>query len=442
MSWHYLQEQAGASSEAACTAGEQLPPLRSKTTHAAFYCNGKLTDGYLASLSGTMLKPSTVGRGEERLMSSRAASHARTSQQQAKGRASAASGVAYGAKWHALSMRFDPDSFTLKTHHCLFQEDLPLSSVTLPKWGMMQDGELFQRASSVRHTSETASGSGRRWATPTTQEITHNDITLTASGRRKAVGAGGSHSVGLADQVQTWPTPSATDHKGSGRNATARDRLDYACEKGETKTHSYATPCITGMGGGSGNVEKANKLHELGVIDEDTRRSMRAGNGGQLNPDWVEWLMGWPVGWTDLAPLPRQAWGNWEIDPALDGSTPRVTKSKSYPTPRASESSTTSFGRSTLRGMYNGGITGQLNPDWVEWLMGWPIGWTDLAPLPKQAWGGWETDPALDGSTPRVTHKKTDRANRLKAVGNGQVPQVAARAWELLLEGKCKNHSC
>ena len=22
--------------------------------------------------------------------------------------------------------------------------------------------------------------------------------------------------------------------------------------------------------------------------------------GGQLNPTWVEWLMGFPVGWTDL----------------------------------------------------------------------------------------------------------------------------------------------
>jgi hypothetical protein len=24
------------------------------------------------------------------------------------------------------------------------------------------------------------------------------------------------------------------------------------------------------------------------------------------------------------------------------------------------------------------GVTGQLNPEWVEWLMGYPIGWTDL----------------------------------------------------------------
>ena len=25
--------------------------------------------------------------------------------------------------------------------------------------------------------------------------------------------------------------------------------------------------------------------------------------GGSLNPTWVEWLMGWPIGWTALEPL-------------------------------------------------------------------------------------------------------------------------------------------
>jgi len=25
--------------------------------------------------------------------------------------------------------------------------------------------------------------------------------------------------------------------------------------------------------------------------------------GGKLNPTWVEWMMGWPLGWTDLKPL-------------------------------------------------------------------------------------------------------------------------------------------
>ena len=26
-------------------------------------------------------------------------------------------------------------------------------------------------------------------------------------------------------------------------------------------------------------------------------------NGGKLNPTWTEWLMGWPLEWTDLKPL-------------------------------------------------------------------------------------------------------------------------------------------
>ena len=33
--------------------------------------------------------------------------------------------------------------------------------------------------------------------------------------------------------------------------------------------------------------------------------------GGQLNPDWVEWLMGWPEGWTDLKPLGMDKFQVW-----------------------------------------------------------------------------------------------------------------------------------
>ncbi len=33
--------------------------------------------------------------------------------------------------------------------------------------------------------------------------------------------------------------------------------------------------------------------------------------GGQLNPDWVEWLMGWPIGWTDLKPLETDKFQQW-----------------------------------------------------------------------------------------------------------------------------------
>jgi hypothetical protein len=30
-----------------------------------------------------------------------------------------------------------------------------------------------------------------------------------------------------------------------------------------------------------------------------------------LNPTWVEWLMGWPLGWTDCAPLAMDKFRQW-----------------------------------------------------------------------------------------------------------------------------------
>jgi len=78
------------------------------------------------------------------------------------------------------------------------------------------------------------------------------------------------------------------------------------------------------------------------------------------------------------------------------------------------------------------GDTGQLNPDWVEWLMGWPIGWTSLDPIQELNWLGWETDPADSGTIPRIGTGIPDRVNRLKAIGNGQVPRCVAAAWRLL----------
>ena len=63
----------------------------------------------------------------------------------------------------------------------------------------------------------------------------------------------------------------------------------------------WPTPTTgAGLCGGTGNFQQLKKLEKAGQITEEERRNMSQGNGGQLNPTWVEWLMGFPPGWTDL----------------------------------------------------------------------------------------------------------------------------------------------
>lgn len=33
--------------------------------------------------------------------------------------------------------------------------------------------------------------------------------------------------------------------------------------------------------------------------------------GGKVNPDWNEWRMGWPIGWTDSKPLGMDRFLEW-----------------------------------------------------------------------------------------------------------------------------------
>ena len=63
----------------------------------------------------------------------------------------------------------------------------------------------------------------------------------------------------------------------------------------------FPTPTTgAGLCGGTGNFQQLQVLEASGQITPEERRSMQAGNGGQLNPDWVEWLMGYPIGWSEV----------------------------------------------------------------------------------------------------------------------------------------------
>jgi hypothetical protein len=83
-----------------------------------------------------------------------------------------------------------------------------------------------------------------------------------------------------------FPTPTAIDHK----------RGDYQYDRGD---HTKARPSLQGLAKmvatPDANVWKGgNRKAQL----TDPKYGITP-NGGQLNPTWVEWLMGFPIGWTD-----------------------------------------------------------------------------------------------------------------------------------------------
>ena len=86
-----------------------------------------------------------------------------------------------------------------------------------------------------------------------------------------------------------WPTPTVKgNYNRAGLSAKSGDGLATAVAK-------FPTPCSTDWKGSSKPGQRPGQL-----TDPDVGASPA---GGGLNPTWVEWLMGWPLGWTDLRPL-------------------------------------------------------------------------------------------------------------------------------------------
>ena len=84
--------------------------------------------------------------------------------------------------------------------------------------------------------------------------------------------------------VRQWPTPTVCgNYNRKGASATSGDGLATAVAK-------FATPLARDWR--SGKASQATHDRNSRPLSEQI--------GGSLNPTWVEWLMGWPIGWTDL----------------------------------------------------------------------------------------------------------------------------------------------
>lgn len=78
-------------------------------------------------------------------------------------------------------------------------------------------------------------------------------------------------------------------------------------------------------------------------------------------------------------------------------------------------------------------IGGQLNPDWVDWLMGFPVGWTNIdldIPLPDYDPQYFDTEP----NVPRTATGIKNRVDRIICDGNAVVPYQAYPIFKAIAE--------
>jgi hypothetical protein len=293
-------------------------------------------------------KPSTESHGEAVLMWCLAASRVRTSLLLEKVPESTASEAVCGSTWRESSVRYCRNSSSWKTHQCLWEEVLEPSSLTLPKWGMIRNGVLWERITLPLLTSGTESGSSERWATPTTMDklppksadALHKEATQARPGRSKP--------ANLRDQVSNshiWPTPNQRDWKDTGATQGNRKspnlgtmvhqriwptpQAHKTTESGEivnadgtpwdglSKPHSKTTgrPITTALADAVKFATPQARDFRTGSTDRwdnpERSRNLNDQIGGQLNPTWVEWLMGWPLGWTDCAASATAKFRQW-----------------------------------------------------------------------------------------------------------------------------------
>jgi hypothetical protein len=201
-------------------------------------------------------------------------------------------------------------------------------------------------------------------------------------------------------------------------------------------------------------------------------RHIAKSDGGQLNPDWVEMLMGWPRKWTALEPMNRNEYIAWLMgfshdEKRRDAEALRMLRKGNDPqevrepmgglggvqqapvlltelrehTDGPDETRLFVEGAEAPEGSVRG-VRVQAPqagaPHRPEQPEQRPVEHSDpLQALPRllahygeKAWqdGSWEN------AEPRVAIGIARRVDRLKAIGNGQVPQVAALAWNTLYE--------
>ena len=187
-----------------------------------------------------------------------------------------------------------------RMYRTIYVWDLNRFTTTYDQWVSALRRACLRRKKSVLHTNGNAS---LFWPTPRAQEPGSTSET---------------HSCGLAETARYWLTPRA--HESTEKQETfltrMNDRTDRAHSSLAAQVKAWPTPMARDWKDTPGMRRRKTQQISLSFLafqsGPHAQPSLQAGDPSQmrLNPAFTEWLMGWPIGWTDFDPA-ATAWCHW-----------------------------------------------------------------------------------------------------------------------------------
>jgi hypothetical protein len=178
---------------------------------------------------------------------------------------------------------YDRNTQSLRTFQQSLVGDSMLCLQTLPRSGMMRNGIVYQLPPLVRITAATDCSLLPMFPT----------ITSSFGARGAIIQPFSNHDTekGLRKAFLKWPTPNCAD--------AFTDKLKSSQQK-EGSMHSVNLSQAVRMFPTVTKSDFHMRHKSENWQGHDLCSQVWTGGGGQLNPTWVEWLMGFPLGWTEL----------------------------------------------------------------------------------------------------------------------------------------------
>jgi hypothetical protein len=323
-------------------------------------------------------------------------------------------------------------------------------SADFPRSGFMNaDGMLYRLKMPKRLINGPAGGASPVWMTPNTMDALSAKSQQALDHEHETARPGRSNPNNLRDQVSVseghtmWPTPDSSP-RGSrasdlvAENGRSVSRRTSGQQRGidlQTSVRMFPTPVADG--------DRQTNYQQGGTALGVAARMFPTPRAGKTtDEDEESWLARHADGKVATPPLALAARMLPSSSSGGESGGPHGIRGGSWPTPRTSEIAAKHTMQQIRNRINQSGYhsnleelvaletpaQGSLSPDWVEWLMGTPLGWTSMQPLSSDEYLYWlhaqqnGTWWQIERGLPRVATGIPNRVNRLKCLGNGIVP--------------------